>query len=436
MSPLLDDRLRDMYYGDDLLGLATASHLAQYARAHGLDVSLKQARQFINNQESSQRFRPLLRRKYSIPVTGPPGWFQGDLLFYHGKTILVVMGIMSRKLYTALLKDKTAKSCALAFRHIVKEIRASKDTITALETDSGGEFMGAFKTACKDLGVVQKLYESTLSADTALSKVERVNRTIRQFLNKSPNSANTLSTTLPKVTRFYNNKPHSATGVAPQAFTDYGRQWVREQAQGHDGYLNIKQDFPIGTKVRIALSYNLFQKKTQLRWSKDVYRITKQEGYTFDVVNTKDAEDTRTALRAWELLPVTKSEGRTQVTENEVEDVPQRTSDETPVTPAPAVAEPRQPRQRKAPKPKDVVRQPKPAPAPRKEKVLYIVQSVKGHKRRNKTLYFLVKFKNIPKPSYQPEDNFIFEESGKKVYNPLVAAYLDKHPQIQAKLRK
>jgi hypothetical protein len=104
------------------------------------------------------------------------------------------------------------------------------------------------------------------------------------------------------------------------------------------------------------------------------------------------------------------------------------------VTPAPVVVEPRQPRQRKAPKPKDVVRQPKPAPAPRKEKALYIVQSVKGHKRRNKTLYFLVKFKNIPKPSYQPEDNFIFEESGKKVYNPLVAAYLDKHPQIQAKL--
>jgi len=54
----MDEQLRDLFYSDTLLGLATPKQLALAARENGLALTQAEARDFIRKQAVTQRFRP------------------------------------------------------------------------------------------------------------------------------------------------------------------------------------------------------------------------------------------------------------------------------------------------------------------------------------------------------------------------------------------
>ena len=87
----MDEQLRDLYYSDTLLGLATPKQLALAARESGLALTQAQARDFIRKQAVNQRFRPIARKRLFVPVTADPGTYQIDTLFVKGKPIIVMI---------------------------------------------------------------------------------------------------------------------------------------------------------------------------------------------------------------------------------------------------------------------------------------------------------------------------------------------------------
>ena len=201
-----DEKLRSVFYSDELLGLATPRQLAKVA-----GVSLNTAKEFIKRQAVHQRFRHISKTKLYIPITGEKWTWQVDLMFFHDIPVLVCVEITSRLLRTAVLRNKEANTCAEAFRKIL-----STTTIKAIETDDGGEFKGAFEKLCKEHGISHLTYPSTDASNTALSKVERVNGTLRTWLNKLPVGPH-LHQWMPKLEDYYNHRVHSATGVAPNS---------------------------------------------------------------------------------------------------------------------------------------------------------------------------------------------------------------------------
>jgi len=58
----MDEQLRDLFYSDTLLGLATPKQLALAARESGLALTQAEARDFIRKQAVTQRFRPIARK--------------------------------------------------------------------------------------------------------------------------------------------------------------------------------------------------------------------------------------------------------------------------------------------------------------------------------------------------------------------------------------
>jgi hypothetical protein len=218
----MDEQLRDLFYSDTLLGLATPKQLALAARESGLALSQAQARDFIRKQAVNQRFRPIARMHLFVPVTASPGTYQIDTLFVKGKPVIVMIELTSRKVYTAVVKNRTAGVCAAAFKDMLEDIREAGEPIVSIESDDGGEFKGAFQRVLDAEGISHLTYPSTSASDTALSKVERVNLTLRKFLNKTKYEH--LSTAMPKITEFYNNREHSATKKAPNAL---GRRTLR-----------------------------------------------------------------------------------------------------------------------------------------------------------------------------------------------------------------
>ncbi len=244
-----------------------------------------------------------------------------------------------------------------------------------------------------------------------------MNLTLRKFLNKTKYEH--LSVAMPKITEFYNNREHSATKKAPNAFgeADFPAQIVKERARGVKAVKTIERLYPVGAKVRGAVHLNLFEKKSQARWSKELYTIVRREGFSFFVEDSGGEERVK-PLRAWEMLPV-----------DEVQDRPKMDVEYLPAVAAePAVVEPRP---KRAPKVK-VERQEAVLPKRvKKERGVVVVERMDGHRRVKGKLEFLTKYSGFPTPSWQPLANFYMVVRGEKVLNPLVAAYLAAHPRLR-----
>lgn len=181
--------LRDVFYGDKVLGIGSPQLLAKIA-----GVSLDKAKDFIKHQEASQRFRKLSRSKLFVPITAEPYTWQLDLMFY-GTTlipILVCVEITSRLLRTAVLRNKEASTVAQAFEKILLD-----NEVKSIETDDGSEFKGAFAKLLQAKRINHLTYPSTEGSNTALAKVERVNGTLRTWLNKLPNAQTQLHSWVP-----------------------------------------------------------------------------------------------------------------------------------------------------------------------------------------------------------------------------------------------
>ena len=293
--------LREIFYGPEALGIASPAVLAKLA-----GVTVEEAKHFIQHQDIHQRFSVLDKKSLFVPITAEPWVWQIDLMFYGSQLtpILCCIDITSRLLRTAVLRNKSAQVVADAFARILDE----GARVDGVESDDGAEFKGAFAKLLDARKIHHLVYPSTQASDTAMAKVERVNGTLRTWLNKMPNAQRDLHSLVPELTDFYNCKVHSITGLSPDDFVskydeNYKLQDKHEKAFGAEPSQRINEQYQVGTRVRLAKTHGTFGKRSQAKWTKEIHTITGREGYNFTV----DGKDK--PYRAWEMLPVLEPVG-------------------------------------------------------------------------------------------------------------------------------
>jgi len=428
----MPDQLYNLYYRT-LKGSATAQELKTAANKKGMKITLREIKEFLKKQEQNQRFQNSAGLgDLFVPVSGKNFTYQADLLFLTqerqvvnvGKKkvrelvwkdpVLVVVEITSRKGYFRSLLNKTTFEVAKAMSSIIEEIYDDGQNIKVVEHDSGKEFEGGdFQRVLEDHDVISQQYPRAENSKTALSKVERLNGTIRRWWNMSFRSRFTPAEAIPLIQEKYNSRKHSSTKVEPKNITkphEYAKARVEDELRGSDARNNIRENFEKGMKVRIKEPQDIFRKKSEPKWSKQIHTITKQEKFNFKV----DKGDK--VYRAWELLPV-----------REVQKGPKR-----------VLPKPRQPLPRRTKEIKDLattlkfpekipIPVPAPAPAPpvpiaepKPDKSLRAVEfPIRGYewippknKRSKETLRILVKYSHLPEPIIQ--DPSIFNLGTKK----------------------
>jgi len=170
-----------------LHGLANPKQLQSYAKANNTLITQAVAKEFIEKQGSAQRFTRLRKQNLFVPVTAPKWTYQIDNLTIAKKYIIILIEITSRKVYSRVVKDHSATKAAEAIEDMIKQIKEEGNDIKKIESDSGTEFFGRFETILEKYNIEHYRYPSTDSSNTALSKVERVNGTIRTFYEQKKN---------------------------------------------------------------------------------------------------------------------------------------------------------------------------------------------------------------------------------------------------------
>ena len=409
----MKDVLRSIYYSKKHNGLLTAQQLADEARKRYVNITVPEAQAWIDKQENVQRFKKPSKQLYNS-ITAPIGTYQCDLLFLkqHSKLVpvLVMVEITTRKGYFRVLPDKTTKSTAAALQDI---LTIADPPIDAVEHDSGSEFLAEFKDLLEANSITIVQYPRAENSKTALGKVERLNGTIRRWFNKSFKGQTTVKVAIPKIETYYNNHVHSATGMKPNDIktedTQVHAQYL-DIVRGSKARRNITTTYKVGMKVRVKLPTDIFQKKSEARWSKDTHKITEKQGFNFKV------DDKPQTFRAWELLPINAPVGKAPK--------------QAPLPPPPTPTLPPQPKQGTRERTKATPTNVKPtAKKQRQPKIpkMAVVEDVLGHSIKKTGLVFKIKWNTLPEPVWEPAQNFIaIDDEGDKAVNPRIEQYLQK----------
>jgi hypothetical protein len=300
--------IKNIYY-KDLNGVANANELLKAVKNKGILYTLKEAKEFLAKQETVQVYKKLDDTNLYAPITGDVGTYQADLLFLkEGEEeeqlypVLVVVEITSRKGYFRSLENKTGPTVAKAFESIIASIKASKQNISIIETDSGSEFKAQeFINVCVRNDIVSRMYPRAENSKTALAKVERLNGTIRMWFNQAFRGRVSPKRAVATIENIYNNRTHSSTGMRPVAVTtkgDYTYLRANDEIKGAKARYTIKKKYYVGLKVRLREPSDIFRKKSEQKWGNTVHTITEQDGYSFKV------NDRPETFRAWEMLPI------------------------------------------------------------------------------------------------------------------------------------
>ena len=203
--------------------------LRKAAKRKGLNVTVKQASDFVRGQAVSQVFAPPPRSNGKVTAPELNSRWQLDLIDYKTQSpekndgyrlVLLAVDIFSRFMYAELLKTKEAEEVTEAFRRIQRRARgrlAGKTGVIPGEvsTDTGAEFKGPFDDMLEKDGIGHRFKEGI----NGLAVVDAAIRTLKVSIAKE--MADTESDSWAKVVeplvKAYNANSHAALmGSAPE----------------------------------------------------------------------------------------------------------------------------------------------------------------------------------------------------------------------------
>jgi len=255
------------------------------AKRRGVQLTVKQARDFVQAQSVAQVFAPAPRSEGKVTSPELNARWQADLVDYKTKSpeknegyrlVLVCIDVFSRFLYTEPLKTKEAAEVAQAFERVLRRARASPKE---LSTDSGAEFKEAFSEMLRRRGIAQRLKEQI----NHLAVVDAAIRTLKDTLKKdmTAKSNDSWLKSLPAAVKAYNGNSHSAVlNSAPEDVKSTPvLQYELEKQSGLDAAHNAKVHQERMARLRSAGAFRLVLPRStwvrsgQPRYSDKVYEL-------------------------------------------------------------------------------------------------------------------------------------------------------------------
>lgn len=268
-----EEIIRKAFYSPDI-GFTGSKKLYERLKLQGITKS--QIDKFLKKQEITQISQKNYGKLGSFVPPEPLYEFQIDLIYLDNKHLnkasygLVCVDTFTKIGAVELLKRKSAPQVVEAMKKILDRMNIPK----YVYCDEGSEFNNdQFKRLMKEnnIEIIFTLRHATM--------VERLNRTIKELLNKFLQSTNTKTITLvlPRIIKNYNNSYHKTIGMAPNEVNDDNKEEVYQNILEH---ANIKRYDPIkvGDKVRVQLKRKSFDKGYKPKWSKQIYEVEKIDG--------------------------------------------------------------------------------------------------------------------------------------------------------------
>ena len=193
--------------------------------------------------------------------------------------LLVAVDVLSRYVRVEPLKDKTAKTTALAFAKMIKTKTPEK-----VWTDKGGEFKGAFKTLCDKKGIDYYTTQSEMKSAFAERNIRSLKNILYKYLEKYWTYSYLLQ--LPEFVKTINTRVNRVTGLAPYKVT-------KKDTAHLVSLTNVNRArrprFVVGDIVRIAKADIPFRKGYKANFTDELFDIVKISTLNPPTYNLRDS---------------------------------------------------------------------------------------------------------------------------------------------------
>jgi hypothetical protein len=232
---------------------------------------------YVLHRQKRKRF---LRSK--IFAAGPNSLWESDLTFvdkmkrYNDgvKYLLVVVDVFSKVAAVEPLKNKSAKSTAMAFEKIIR--RLMKKVPEKLRTDRGTEYNNStFRRLMTKYGIHHYM---TFDADIKAGVAERFNRTLKGRLYRYMTAYKTKRylAHLQDIVDGYNSSFHRSIGMAPNKVTRRNARlvWEKLYGEGRHRTMSVRPKLKVGQRVLIPTASDVFARGYTENWKREPFTVT------------------------------------------------------------------------------------------------------------------------------------------------------------------
>ena len=264
-----------------------------YAAVKNKGITYNEARNFIQNQESSQLFKKPLRIKHYFPIVSKYKFeiLQADIADFSNiasanknyNYLLVTVDVFSRFAFVIPLRNKRGDTITEAITEIIDETAPS-----ILNTDLGSEFISnSFRKFIKEQGT--EINYVDVGDHKRLGIVDRFIRTLREKLNKYMTMHNTTTyiDVLQKIVYNYNNTYHSGIKKTPAEVENEDKDVIKLTNQKYNKAKLEEVKFNVNDIVRCVINLKAFEKKSLPKWSKTVHKIVEVFPHSYKLDNDK-----------------------------------------------------------------------------------------------------------------------------------------------------
>jgi hypothetical protein len=281
-------KILEIYY-DPSKGFTSAQDIYKKLK---MKIKLKDIKEILSNTELKQIYKPKDDQNM-IPFSANPYTFQIDLTFYEQYKkansgyigLLTIIEITSRYLFCYPIKNKTSNHILEHMKFFINE--DNKNKVKCIESDAGNEFMKVQKY-CLNNNIMYIMIHKDDSKN-AMAIVERVNRTIRDKIEKYIESYNTYKyiDVLPQLVENYNNTEHRTLNTTPNhAFNNIEK--YHDPLPKTQKIDEIENEFNENDKVRLLRNKKTWEKGSK-NYTKTLYKIREKDynGYIVEEEKTK-----------------------------------------------------------------------------------------------------------------------------------------------------
>jgi len=256
-------------------------------------VTLKQTKDFIQKQETTQIFKKPKEIKHYFPIVAKHKYeiLQIDLVDMSDissanenyKYLLVAVDVFTRLAFVIPLKNKSSPTIVESMNEIIDLTEP-----TMINSDNGSEWInGEFKKLLRERGVTINYVE--VGDHHKLGVIDRFVRTLREKICKYCSMYNTTKyiNVLPQIIHGYNNTYHSGIKKIPNQVEEDDDDVIELTNRKYNKAKEEETKYNDGDVVRYIINRKAFEKRSLPKWSKQTHKIVSHTEHTYTLDNGK-----------------------------------------------------------------------------------------------------------------------------------------------------
>lgn len=280
---MTEDIIKKAYYNPEV-GYLSANKLHKKLKQINPKITLQQVQKFIDKQYTNQINKKEKRPKVysSIVSYGPKNNYQMDIISYDRHSyknysyILCVVDVYSRYASARPMTSRELPTIIENIKSIMEEMGWPKNM------NCDNEFnRKAVINLMNDHGT--KMWFSEPDEINKNAIVERFNRTVGEKIQlwRSATKSNNWPKVLSQLIQNYNNTEHGTTKHTPN-------EVFNKKEKNEQELVKLNHSIIIGDKVRLKQIKKVFDKNDSIKYSKEVYIVTKIDGNKIYFIDSKD----------------------------------------------------------------------------------------------------------------------------------------------------